>query len=107
MADPTIAPNTPPTDSEVILIFPLLAFPNPVSPNRSRSRPIRWFLRSKKALQPSIDLASGGLAIMQLSDVLNNLGRNPLDAPELLFLSGIHHPILARQNGLGCRQPWP
>ena len=54
-----------------------------------------------------MDLASGGLPIMQLSNVLNNLGRNPLDALELLFLAGIHHPILARQNGLGCRQPWP
>jgi hypothetical protein len=50
-----------------------------------------------------MDRASGGLLIMQLSEGLNNLSHNSLDALEPLFPPGIRHPILARRNGLTSR----
>src|ERR1700730_40515 len=96
MADPTIAPNTPPTDSDVIPILPCsLPRTRRVPTDRPCTRPILPLVSSlQKALQPLMDLAGGGLPIMQLPDGLNNLSHDALDALELLFKPGIHRPIL-------------
>src|ERR1700737_4197800 len=97
MADPTIAPNTPSTDSDVIPILPCsLPRTRRVPTDRPCTRPILPLVSSpQKALAPLIDLPGGGLLLMQLPDGLNNLGPSALDALKLLFKPGIHRPILA------------
>src|ERR1700754_118442 len=78
MANPTIAPSTPPIVSDVIPILPCsLPRTRRFPPNRPC---ILLLVSSLQALQPSIDLPDGSLLIMQLSDRLNNIGHVALGA---------------------------